>query len=82
MNTDELLAPLYEYFPDGTEVMMMPFELVMESVLKDDITKWPAQPVEYEETIIHLTELFPDAGIFAAMSPLTHCVYCFIPGEI
>jgi hypothetical protein len=82
MNTDELLALLYEYFPDGTEVMMMPSTLVTESVLKDDITKLPSQPVEYEETIIHLTELFPDAGIFAAMSPLTHCVYCFIPGEI
>jgi len=84
MNTDELLALLYEYFPDGAEVMLMPSEQVSETVLKDDILGKadPDQPVEYEETIIHLTELFPDAGIFAAMSPLTHCVYCFIPGEI
>ena len=86
MNTEELLALLYQYFPDGTEVMLMPSEYVLETVLKSEL---PARcdnelhkmaPLEYDEREITLTELFPDAGIFAAMSPLTHCIYCFIPG--
>ena len=87
MNTDELLALLYKYFPEGVEVLLMPSEHVMETVLKSEFIARSndalkkVSPPEYDEQEITLTELFPGSGMFAAMSPLTHCIYCFTPGE-
>lgn len=67
---------LHNYFPDGVEVHLVDDIDVLETSAPPG-GLWEG-PVPMNQVRLILTEIEPETGIFAAMSPVTHNVYVFI----
>ena len=86
----ELEQAIMEHFPDGVDVIIAPSMEVEEVIGPDPIEfDWrrekeidPSQLVPIKKLKLYLTEIEPETGVYAAMSPITHRVYLYIdPSE-
>lgn len=76
-----------DHFPDGVDIQKVDEKAFIEVIYKNvpaemsEAQMENSPQIETVHTTIVLTELEPETGIYAAMSPITHRVYVYTSPE-
>ena len=85
LNSGILWQMLLEKYPDGVDVQAVNQRRVIETTVdapqETPLYEWRSSEPQLVETIIELTEIEPETGIYSAMSEKTHRVYVFVDIE-
>lgn len=76
--TELVMRMIEDHYPDGVQVVLVSAPNWVELILGEVNPFVSDGPIPMQKVNLHLIEVEPETGIFAAMSPVTHNVYIFV----